>query len=339
LVARTAETTPVDSRALDPIAHLAGKSIVVTGAGGSIGSELCQTIVRSSARRLTMVSLTENALYNLERRLRGRSPPEMELAYVLGSVLDRELMRETLKGADIVIHAAAHKHVPICEANPIAAIQNNVIGTLQLAMMAEGCDVRQFVLISSDKAVNPCSVMGATKRVAELMLRDRDHRITQYVIVRFGNVLDSAGSVLPLWREQIAAGGPLTLTDPQCERYFMSIPEAVELILGAIAMEQPGTFVFDMGRPRRMLDLAQELIRESGKSIAIRITGLRPGEKLTEELHQGGALEATAHPKIFRVDEGRPNVKTRNLVDLMSLVSARDHEGAVNLLKAMAACG
>lgn len=308
------------------------KSVLVTGAGGSIGSVLCHEIVKRGARRLTLVSLTEGGLYEIERKLRGSST---EIVGILGSVCDYPLMCEALSGVDIVIHAAAHKHVPICERNPIAAIENNVRGTLSLATAAENSEVSQFVLISSDKAVKPTSVMGATKRVAEMILRSRAGGCTRFSIVRFGNVLDSAGSVLPLWREQIAMGGPVTLTDERCERYFMSIPEACELVLAAIGFEEAAKdvplYVFDMGEPVRLAELAQRLISNADVPIEIKYIGLRPGEKLTEELHYGGEVTETQNPKILRVIE--PLTHKRMLIDeLLQASSCRKSDLAVRLL-------
>jgi O-antigen biosynthesis protein WbqV len=263
-----------------------GKSVMVTGAGGSIGSQLCELIARQGATTLTMVSLTENGLYSVTRHLLERRY-EVGLRPVLGSVADVCLMAEAMQDVDIIIHAAAHKHVPICEQNPIEAIQNNVFGTETIAVLAKEMDVPTFCLISTDKAVKPASIMGATKRVAEKIVRDLG-----YHVVRFGNVLDSAGSVLPLWREQIHKGGPITLTDERCERYFMSIPQAVRLVSEVIR------------QPRKLIDMAYELMQtEVGREVGIEFIGLRPGEKLTEELHHGGDLVDSGIPGVWRVDE------------------------------------
>jgi FlaA1/EpsC-like NDP-sugar epimerase len=278
---------------------IAGKTVLVTGAGGSIGSVLCERIAREGAKRLKLLSLTENALYTVTRRLKSLGTA-VEIDGILGSVTDSLLVREVLEGVDIVIHAAAHKHVPICEQNPVEAVLNNVFGTQTLLDAVLDSDVERFVLVSTDKAVRPVSVMGATKRVSELLVKKAARRTDKCLsVVRFGNVLDSAGSVLPLWREQIACGGPLTLTDERCERYFMSIPEACELILGTLRFG-PGTYVFDMGAPRKLADIAANMIAASGVPCEVRYVGLRPGEKLTEELHNGD-LTKTPHPKILRV--------------------------------------
>lgn len=284
-----------------------GRSILVTGAGGSIGSVLCHRIVSEHAARLVMLSLTESALYHIDRALRHRHGKhcETDLLPVLGSAGDQSLLEDLLPGIDIVIHAAAHKHVPLCEMNPAAAIENNVGSTVALAEACARSGVGQLVLVSSDKAVNPASVMGATKRLSELVIRDLvDHDRTRAFTVRFGNVMDSAGSVLPLWREQIAAGGPVTITDPRCERYLMTIDDAVGLIASTISLApSSGTFVFDMGPPQRLIDIARSMIAQSGRDIAIETIGLRPGEKLTEDLSFGGTLVPTGIPRVCRVEE------------------------------------
>ena len=320
---------------------LAGRSVVVTGAGGSIGSELCCQLVDQGVARLTLVSLTESGLYRIERRLRAYiGSRRTSLSPVLGSVGDRGLMDEVLAGADVVIHAAAHKHVPICEANPLVAIENNVGGTYTLAQAAAAARVGQFVLISTDKAVRPASVMGATKRVAELVVRDRVAQMapaTSFIVVRFGNVLGSDGSVVPLWRAQIDAGGPVTITDPDCERYFMTIPEACDLVLGAVELKRAGgTFVFDMGKPRRLYTMAHDMIRESGKHIEIKVIGLRPGEKLTEELHFGGEVLPTQHEKIREVREDHSGLDMGGLLVLLGAVRNRNAERAVKALRDLA---
>src|SRR5688572_7351181 len=314
---------------------LTGKSIVVTGAGGSIASELCRQVITSGDpyAKLTMVGLTESALYGLRRRL----PADDRHEYVLGNVTNRTHMDDVLSGADIVIHAAAHKHVPICEENPCEAIRNNVGGTYTLALAAAQAGVSQFLLVSSDKAVRPSSIMGATKRVAERIVRDFGGNTTRFLTVRFGNVMDSAGSVLPLWREQIANGGPVTITHPECTRYFMRIPEAVELILGTLALDvKGGTYVFDMGEPKRILDMAKELIGD--RDIRIVFTGLRAGEKLTEELHHDGVLVPTSHPKIVKVADTRTGfLAVSDVPSLLALAQSRDAKRAKAKLMELAA--
>lgn len=310
-----------------------GRSVVVTGAGGSIGSQICERAAFQGAKQLTLVSLTESGLYNIERKLLGTFPG-VKLVPILGSVNDECLIERAVSGADIVIHAAAHKHVPMCEQNPTEAIRNNVFGTEILAILSRAAGVRQFCLISSDKAVQPASIMGATKRVAEMIVS----RVGRgFFTVRFGNVLDSAGSVLPLWREQIAAGGPITLTDERCERYFMSIPEAVGLISAVIGLQpDSGTFVLDMGMPRKMVDVAHELMQKEGREVGIRFIGLRPGEKVTEELHYGGELVPTAVPRVSRVHEQQaPAGIVDQLNDLEEAVNDCDTDRAKELLWSM----
>ncbi len=321
--------------------YFEGKSVLVTGAGGSIGSQLCSQIVGDYAKRLVMVSLTEAGLYNIDRNLRRDYAKyrDTELVPILGSAGDQRLIARALANVDIVVHAAAHKHVPICQSNPVAAIANNALTTWRLMASAEEAGVRQFCLISSDKAVNPTCVMGATKRLAELMVADRAGRgETTFFTVRFGNVLDSAGSVLPLWREQIAKGGPITLTDARCERYFMAIPDAVELISSVLAMEPlNGTFVLDMGKPRKLIDLAYELIHKASRQVEIDIVGLRPGEKLTEELHFGGELKPTRSKRVFLVDETHKPLDSMRLQHLFDAVNLHKTERATELLWSLVA--
>lgn len=288
-----------------------GKKVTVTGAGGSIGSELCIQLLRAGVEELRLVSLTENGLYEVTKRLNKIKAVDQSIVGFLGSVTDLDFMHEAIENSDIVIHAAAHKHVPLCEDNPIEAIRNNVQGTWVTAQAAENCGVLDFVLVSSDKAVKPASIMGATKRAAELILRDLyEHSPTKFRTVRFGNVLNSSGSVIPLWREQFLAGGPITLTDKRCERYFMPIPDAVELILGALMLDR-GTYVFDMGTPVNMEMLARYYIQQWHATEnrgfihmpQIKEIGLRPGEKLREELQYGGCTMPTDIPKVLFVEE------------------------------------
>jgi FlaA1/EpsC-like NDP-sugar epimerase len=322
-------------------AHFAGKSVLVTGAGGSIGSQVCSQIVADGAKRLVMVSLTEAGLYNIDRGLRrdyGKYR-DTKLVPVLGNAGDPQLIASALKDVDIVIHAAAHKHVPICEANPIAAIANNVQMTWRLMTAAEEAGVKQFCLISSDKAVNPTCVMGATKRLAELMMADRAGKgVTRFFTVRFGNVLDSAGSVLPLWREQIEKGGPITLTDSRCERYFMEIHDAVALISNVLALEPlSGTFVLDMGKPRKLIDMAYELIHKASRQVEIDIVGLRPGEKLTEELHYGGELRQTDAKRVFKVEEAHKSLDPMQIQRLFDATRLHEVERARKALWSLVA--
>jgi FlaA1/EpsC-like NDP-sugar epimerase len=295
----------VDERDLSRF--LGGKTVMVTGAGGSIGSELCRQIARHGPSRLLLVERAEGALFNIDRELKG-AWPDVPVVPFLADVGDRARMQVLFAGhrPEIVAHAAAHKHVPMMELHPCEAIKNNVLATRVLAELAGDSGVECFILVSSDKAVRPSSVMGASKRFTELVVQELDRRYpTRYVAVRFGNVLGSAGSVIPLFREQIEAGGPVTVTHPDMTRYFMTVPEASSLVLEAAAMGQGGEiFVLDMGQPVKVLDLAKRLIELSGykpfEDIPIVFTGVRPGEKLFEELSlKGEELAKTRHPKIF----------------------------------------
>ena len=289
----------------------AGQTVLVSGAGGSIGSELCRQIVRYQPARIVFYELSEFALYRIEQEFDGHFPG-IELVYVVGDVKDTALLDRTFASyrPTIVFHAAAYKHVPLMEKqNAWQAVRNNVLGTLRLAQAAIDHDVREFVLISTDKAVNPTNVMGATKRLAEKVCQALQVAVsgTRFVMVRFGNVLGSSGSVIPKFREQIAAGGPVTVTHPEITRYFMLIPEACQLVLQAGLQADKGeergrVFVLDMGEPVRIYDLARNMIRLSGyteEEIRIEVTGLRPGEKLYEELLTDSEQTlATPHPKL-----------------------------------------
>ncbi|HEY8186070.1 MAG TPA: nucleoside-diphosphate sugar epimerase/dehydratase [Pyrinomonadaceae bacterium] len=286
---------------------LAGKTVMVTGAGGSIGSELARQVVRFQPSNLLLVERAEFALFNIERELCDGCP-ELSLVPLVADVGDELRMRSIFAAyrPQVVIHAAAHKHVPMMECNSSEAVKNNVFATRLLGELSGEFDVDAFVLISTDKAVRPTSVMGASKRVAELVVQDLDRRYrTRYVAVRFGNVIGSAGSVIPIFREQIRKGGPVTVTHPDMLRYFMTIPEAAQLVLEAGVMGKGGEiFVLDMGEPVRILDLARETITLSGlrpfEDIEIIFTGVRQGEKLFEELEMTEEhLAKTHHPKIF----------------------------------------
>lgn len=271
--------------------YLSGKTVLVTGGGGSIGSELCRQIAGHRPKRLVIFDIYENNAYDIQQELR-RTHPGLELITLIGSVRDAErvnMLFETYR-PEIVFHAAAHKHVPLMEDSPNEAIKNNVFGTYHVARAADRYGTKTFVLISTDKAVNPTNVMGASKRICEMIVQTMANRsATKFVAVRFGNVLGSNGSVIPLFKRQIAEGGPVTVTHPDIIRYFMTIPEAVQLVLQAGAYANRGEiFVLDMGEPVRIDDLARNLIRLSGftpdEDIEIRYTGLRPGEKLFEEM-------------------------------------------------------
>lgn len=287
--------------------YLTNKVILVTGGGGSIGSELCRQIVKFGPKRLIILDIYENNAYDIQNELL-RKHKNINLKTVIASVRDKDRIIElmNIERPDVVFHAAAHKHVPLMEDSPKEAIKNNVFGTLNLAQAADKAGVDKFVMISTDKAVNPTNIMGASKRICEMIIQCMDNiSETDFVAVRFGNVLGSNGSVIPLFKKQIADGGPVTVTHKDVIRYFMTIPEAVQLVIQAGAMANGGeVFVLDMGEPVRILDLAKDLIRLSGfepdVDIPIEITGLRPGEKLFEELlldEEG--LSATKHDKIF----------------------------------------
>lgn len=290
------------------ISHfLSGKCVLVTGAGGSIGSELCRKIIQMKPSRLLLLGKGENSIYEIHRELSCLHTSEL-LVPIVASVRDRKGLEEVFARykPQVVFHAAAHKHVPLMEAQPIEAVKNNVFGTLNVGTLSGEYGVEAFVMVSTDKAVNPTSVMGATKRVAEKIIRVLNEKYaTKYVAVRFGNVLGSRGSVVPLFKKQIEAGGPVTVTDPEIVRYFMTIPEASMLVLQASTMGKGGeVFVLDMGEPIKILDLAKNMIRlsglEPGVDIKIDFIGLRPGEKLFEELltSEEGTLP-TMHKQIF----------------------------------------
>lgn len=301
---------------------ITGKSVLVTGAGGSIGSELVKQMIGQAPRRIVLFDISEPALYKVEveiTELLGERHPRPELKAVLGSVLDQKLMRDVIAENEIetIYHAAAYKHVPIVEGNPIVGLDNNAFGTRALANVAQSCGVERFVLVSTDKAVRPANIMGASKRLAELSLQAlaaERKSPTIFTVVRFGNVLDSSGSVVPRFRDQIRKGGPVTVTHPEVTRYFMSMSEAAELVIQAGAMATGGeVFVLQMGDPIRIDDLARLMVRLSNLEIrdednpngdiAISYIGLRPGEKLYEELLIGAHTEATEHPRIFKSDE------------------------------------
>lgn len=286
--------------------YIAGKTILVTGGGGSIGSELCRQIARFKPKKLMIFDIYENNVYELQHEL-YRKFPNLNQRVIIGSVRDKVRLKEIFEAyhPNIVFHAAAHKHVPLMEENPGEAIKNNVVGTLNVATCASRYGANKFVLISTDKAVNPTNVMGATKRICEMIIQAiNGESKTEFVAVRFGNVLGSNGSVIPLFTQQIKEGGPVTVTHKDITRYFMLIPEAAQLVLQAGAYANGGeVFVLDMGQPVRIHDLAEKLIKLSGlvpyEDIDIKVTGLRPGEKLYEELLINEDLTKTRHNKIF----------------------------------------
>ena len=323
------------------------RSVLVSGAGGSIGSELCRQLLTTGVRRLVLFERSEFALYQIEQELRPIADETgVDLVPVLGSVTDPVRARRTLAahGTEIVLHAAAYKHVPLVEANEVEGLRNNVLGTRILAEAAEAAGVERFILISTDKAVRPTNVMGASKRLAEMVVQDlaRRAKTTRFAMVRFGNVLGSSGSVIPLFQRQIAAGGPVTVTHPEVTRFFMTVPEAARLVLLAGSYSQGGeVFVLDMGKPVKIMDLARQVIETSGLGVRdadnpdgdidIVITGLRPGEKLYEELLIGadGLLE-TPHPKILRASEDCPSAREIRMIlrDLEEAVASDTIESA-----------
>ncbi len=329
--------------------HTKGKNVLVTGAGGSVGSELVRQVLRQDPRRLILLDISEAALYEIAMEIsdsvaaRKNDGSKVEVISVLGSVLDAALVNETLRRAEVetIYHAAAYKHVPIVEQNAAVGLSNNIFGTEIVADAAIACGVERMVLISTDKAVRPTNVMGASKRLAELVLQARAsaNPSTVFTMVRFGNVLDSSGSVVHRFRHQIKTGGPVTVTHPEVIRYFMSIPEAAELVIQAGAMAKGGdVFVLDMGEPVKIADLAALMIRLSGYEvsneanpdgdISIVYTGLRPGEKLYEELLLGANTTGTEHPRILRSDEPAlsPAELQRELGLLKAAMAMRDVE-------------
>jgi FlaA1/EpsC-like NDP-sugar epimerase len=311
---------PVDLDSSSIAQYIEGKRVLVTGAGGSIGSELCRQIMRFEPEELILLGRGENSIFTIHQELK-RWPEPVKLTPVIADIRDHQRMANLFAKhrPHVVFHAAAHKHVPLMELNVSEAVTNNVGGTRTIAKLSDEFGVERFVLVSSDKAVNPSSVMGATKRIAELVIQDLAQQSrTNFVAVRFGNVLASRGSVIPIWRQQIANGGPVTVTHKDATRYFMLIPEAVQLIMQAGAIGAPGDiFVLDMGNPIKILDLAHDLIKLSGlrpgTDIAIEFVGLRQGEKLHEELlTQEEGLTKTSYRKIF---VGKPQVIEGDLLD------------------------
>lgn len=300
--------------------YLRGQVILVTGAGGSIGSELCRQILKYTPSKLLLLDNCENNMYDIEMELRN-SYPYIDIVAFVKDIKDKRAINQIFAEHQpyVVYHAAAHKHVPLMEANPEEAIKNNVMGTYNIAQAADKFGAKKFVLISTDKAVNPTSIMGASKRLAEIIIQYIDKTSkTSFVAVRFGNVLASRGSVIPLFKKQIAEGGPVTVTHPEMVRYFMTIPEAVELVIQAGVLAKGGEiFVLDMGEPVKILDLAKTLITlsgfEPGKDIGIVFTGIRPGEKLFEELLTAEeGINATTHKRIF---VARPNGLKGTLIE------------------------
>jgi FlaA1/EpsC-like NDP-sugar epimerase len=319
--------------------YIENKTILVTGGGGSIGSELCRQIVRFNPKQLIILDIYENNAYDLQIELNSKHP-NLNLKVLIASIRDQKRMESIFKSfkPEVVFHAAAHKHVPLMEDNPSEAVKNNVFGTLNLSECADKYGVERFVMISTDKAVNPTNIMGATKRICEMIVQAMDKvSKTEFVAVRFGNVLGSNGSVIPLFKKQIKNGGPITLTHKEITRFFMTIPEAAQLVMQAGAFAKGGEiFVLDMGEPVKIYDLACDLIKlsglEPGKDIKIEVTGLRPGEKLYEELLMSEeGLGNTTHEKIF---VGQPMFYSieelrMKLNDLRMVIEGDSREGLV----------
>lgn len=309
--------------------YLAGKIVLITGAGGSIGSEIVRQVAKMQPKKLLLLGKGENSIYEITQELKINSP-EVKTVPIIADIRDKERIKAIMDyfKPQVVFHAAAHKHVPLMEYQPAEAVRNNILGTKVVADEAAAHNVETFVMISTDKAVNPTSVMGCTKRVAEMYVQSMNKNSgTRFVAVRFGNVLGSRGSVIPLFKKQIAKGGPVTVTHPDMKRYFMTIPEASQLVLQAGAMAKGGeVFVLDMGEPVRIYDLAKDLITLSGlipdKDIEIKITGLRPGEKLFEELLSAeDGTEKTTHKKIFtarikEIDKAELDREIRKILEI-----------------------
>jgi FlaA1/EpsC-like NDP-sugar epimerase len=324
-------------------AALEGKRVLVTGAGGSIGRELCRQIARRDPNQLILLGHGENSIFEILLELEGDYPNHI-FSPVIADVRNGERLASVFKQhqPQVIFHAAAHKHVPLMEANIVEAVTNNVIGTRNVVQAALDHQVERFVLISTDKAVRPSSIYGATKRLAEMIVLDVAHNHQRaFTVVRFGNVLGSRGSIIPIFKQQIANGGPVTITHPDMYRFFMTIPEAVYLVLQAASMENRGeTFVLNMGQPVRVLDLAEDLIRLSGlephRDVEISFTGIRPGEKLTEELwDEGTPLLKTVHPDIFRLEADDSFLSlnlTQAIESLSTLIHSADSDAIIALL-------
>jgi FlaA1/EpsC-like NDP-sugar epimerase len=353
---------PVDLNLEEISGYLEGKRVMVTGGGGSIGGELARQICRFGPKSLILLDHGENGLFHinleLERKWSGAGADmkagadmelELGLELVVADIRDREKMDKIFKKykPEVVFHAAAHKHVPMMEFHPDEAVMNNIIGTKNVAELADEYGAERVVMISTDKAINPTSVMGASKRVAEMVVKDLGSRSeAKFVAVRFGNVLESNGSVVPMFKQQIAEGGPVTVTDREVKRYFMTLPEASQLVIQAGVLGKGGeVFVLDMGEPVKVLDMAEELIRlsglEVGEDIEIKIVGLRPGEKMFEEImteeERSGVLGDSGHEKIFiaKVEEVDGEKLEKDIGELERLAKEMDNEGVVRKLQEM----
>ncbi|MDY7010032.1 MAG: nucleoside-diphosphate sugar epimerase/dehydratase [Planctomycetota bacterium] len=337
------ETVKLDTDAI--AAFVNGRRVLVTGAGGSIGAEMCRQICLFTPARLVLLEQAENGLFDIAGELQ-RDFPDIPIASIICDIYDRSRVMSVfeMEKPDVVVHAAAHKHVPLMETNPCEAVKNNIFGTRNVADASCRFDVKEFVQISTDKAVNPSSVMGATKRVAEIYTQSLNGRtgcLTQFKSVRFGNVLGSSGSVVPTFERQIRQGGPVTVTDPEMTRYFMTIPEASQLVLQAAATGSGGEiFLLDMGEPVKIVDLARDMITLSGmkvgEDIDITFTGVRPGEKLFEELRIAGEdIAPTVHPKIkiWKHQIVEWDLLERVLEELQSLINCSDRGKIITAIK------
>ncbi|MDO9574762.1 MAG: nucleoside-diphosphate sugar epimerase/dehydratase, partial [Candidatus Contubernalis sp.] len=355
---------PVDLNLEEISGYLEGRRVMVTGGGGSIGGELARQICRFGPKSLILLDHSENGLFHinleLEKKWSGAGEEagagagadmelDLDLELVVADIRDRDKMDKIFKRyrPEVIFHAAAHKHVPMMEYHPDEAVMNNIIGTKNVAELVEKYGAERMVMISTDKAINPTSVMGASKQVAEMVVKDLGSKSnTKFVAVRFGNVLESNGSVVPMFKRQIAEGGPVTVTDREVKRYFMTLPEASQLVIQAGALGRGGeVFVLDMGEPIKVLDLAKGLIHlsglEVGEDIEIKIVGLRPGEKLFEELltkeERSGVLGNSGHKKIFiaKVEEVDGEKLERDIGELERLAKEMDNEGVVRKLQEM----
>jgi FlaA1/EpsC-like NDP-sugar epimerase len=323
-------------------AHFTGKTVLVTGAAGSIGSGLATALLQHGVGQLILLDQAETALFELEQHFKQQTSTTF-IEYAIGDICDQQRMRKLFEQytPQIIFHAAAYKHVPLMETNPAEAIRNNIGGTQIMAQLAAEFGAGQFIMISTDKAVNPTNVMGASKRIAEMLVTTlNETQRTAYITTRFGNVLGSNGSVIPLFEKQIASGGPVTLTDERITRFFMTIPEACQLVLEAAVMGNGGEiFVFDMGSPVKILDLAKKMIQLSGlrpyADIDIKVTGLRPGEKLYEEvLATSENTIPTHHPQILIAKTRTTSPDQKKLInDLLAKASHQDNESSVGLMK------
>lgn len=311
---------------------ITGKVVLVSGAGGSIGSEICRQVCQFNPKKILLLGHGENSIYHIDMELRDKYVNEIEIVPIIAEIQDRELLCELMNKykPDIVYHAAAHKHVPLMEYNPKEAVKNNILGTKNIAEVASQYGVKNFVMISTDKAVKPTNVMGATKRFAEMIIQNlAEESATKFVVVRFGNVLGSRGSVVPLFEKQIAAGGPVTVTDPRMTRYFMTIPEAARLVIEAGSLAKGGeVFVLDMGKPVKIADLAKNMISLSGyteEEIGIDYIGIRPGEKLYEELLSQDEIQIEQiYPKIH-IGKANPMKKQElyQLIDQFKMMDSK----------------